>query len=155
MTKNRLFSKSLLVVLPVVTKDYVLKNDVSDDPDERIFQAHAIADFSAQIASAAGIVAASRRACHSFSNYIFVSPGPSRRVKLGSSSGNRRTAFPLQVDLEGRRMQGQISIINIVLAFDPIGLVNVWTSGRDHYASMRKWLVPCTQPLFAHRGLRR
>ena len=42
-------------MLPVVTKDYLLKNDVSDDEDEKIVQAHAIADFSAQIASAAGI----------------------------------------------------------------------------------------------------
>jgi hypothetical protein len=37
------------------TKDYLLKHDVSDDEDEKIVQAHAIADFSAQIASVVGI----------------------------------------------------------------------------------------------------
>ena len=42
-------------MLPVVSKDYLLKNDVSDDDDEKIVHAHAVADFSAQIASAAAI----------------------------------------------------------------------------------------------------
>jgi len=55
VTKADFFTKCLLAVLPVVTKDYLLKNDVSDDEDEKIVQAHAIADFSAQIASAAAI----------------------------------------------------------------------------------------------------
>ena len=55
MTKADSFTKCLLVVLPVLTKDYLLKNDVSDDQDEKIVQAHAIADFSAKIASVAGI----------------------------------------------------------------------------------------------------
>jgi hypothetical protein len=55
VTKADFFAKCLLVVLPVVTKDYLLKNDVSDDEDEKIVQAHAIADFSAQIASSAAI----------------------------------------------------------------------------------------------------
>lgn len=49
--QSRLFSKCLLVVLPVVTKDYLLKNDVSDDEDGRTVEAHAIADISAQVAS--------------------------------------------------------------------------------------------------------
>ena len=55
MTKADFFTKCVLVVLPVVTKDCLLKNDVSDDEDQKIVQAHAIANFSAQIASAAGI----------------------------------------------------------------------------------------------------
>ena len=53
--QSRLFTKCLLVVLPVVTKDYLLKNDVSDDEDGRTVEAHAIADISAQIATAGGI----------------------------------------------------------------------------------------------------
>ena len=55
MTKADSFTKCVLVVLPAVTKDYLLKNDVSDDEDQKIVQAHAIADFSVQIASAAAI----------------------------------------------------------------------------------------------------
>jgi hypothetical protein len=53
MAKADFFTKCLLVVLPVVTKDYPPKIDVNDDEDGRIVQARAIADFSAQIASAA------------------------------------------------------------------------------------------------------
>ena len=41
MTKADSFTKCVLVVLPAVTKDYLLKNDVSDDEDEKIVHAHA------------------------------------------------------------------------------------------------------------------
>jgi hypothetical protein len=61
VTKADFFTECLLVVLPVVTKDYLLKNDVSDDEDEKIVQAHVITDFSAQIASAAGMITQLKR----------------------------------------------------------------------------------------------
>ena len=53
MTKSEFFTKSFLAVLPKVTENYLLTNELSEDDDRRFRQVNEITNFAGDIAFSA------------------------------------------------------------------------------------------------------